>query len=290
MIRESVHCFGPGDRLTGIAVRPQDRQHNTCVLFLNSGLLHRVGPYRMFVDLAREIATMGMPCFRLDLSGLGDSLPRDDARSERERVLADIGDAFDFLQREFDYRRFIIIGLCSGADNAHWAGLAEQRMVGAVMLDGPGYPNFKFYVARCATLLLSASAWRNMLSVLKTSVLKTAVLSVNSNAARGLHAGTSPRQQVFVRPFPPREQADREIRAMVERGMKLLYLYTGGVERYFNHHSQFGDNFPSVVFNRPGANVQYEFNPQFDHTYSDLQHRRYLFTRVRDWLAEQFMA
>lgn len=210
-----------------------------------------------------------MPCFRFDLSGLGDSLPREDARSERERVLADLDEALNFLQREFGYRRFVIVGLCSGADNAHWAGLEERRIAGAVMLDGPGYPNLKFHIARWVSVLLRPGEWLSMIS----GVL-----------------GNSPRQEVFVRPFPPREQAEQEIRSMAERGMKLLYMYTGGVERYFNHRSQFSENFPSVVCNRQGANVQYEFNPQFDHTYSDLQHRHYLFGRVRDWLTAQFLA
>lgn len=273
MIRESVHCFGPGEILTGIVAQPESSQAASCVVFLNSGLLHRVGPFRMFVDLSREIAAGGLPVLRFDLSGLGESVARDDTQSERERIIADIREALDFMERKFGYRRFILVGLCSGADNAHWAALEEKRITGAVMLDGPGYPNLNFKLTHYARRLLSVESWRN----------KARGLARLFSSAPAEDAGEQ-RQEVFVRPFPPREQAEREIRDMVQRGMKLLYLYTGGVEDYYNHMSQFGENFPSLSFNRPGASIEVRFNREFDHTYSDLRHRRRMFDDVLAWL------
>lgn len=275
MIRESVHCFGPGDILTGIVAQPETPHSTTCVVFLNSGLLHRVGPYRMFVDLSREVVAKGLPTLRFDLSGLGDSVARDDTQSERERIVADIREGLDFLEREFGYRQFVLIGLCSGADNAHWVALDEKRIAGAVMMDGPGYPNLQFKIAHYAPRLLNPRTWRNKVVKLWTLL---------SGSATKDAAGEAKRQEVFVRPFPPREQAEREIRAMVERGMKLLYLYTGGVEDYFNHASQFGENFPSLSVNRPDASIEVRFNRQYDHTYSDLRHRRQMFDSVLGWL------
>jgi hypothetical protein len=71
---------------------------------------------------------------------------------------------------------------------------------------------------------------------------------------------------------------------MVERGMKLLYLYTGGVADYFNHTAQFGENFPSLAFNKPGASIEVKFNKEYDHTYSDPRHRRQMFDNVLGWI------
>src|SRR6185437_10249368 len=76
--------------------------------------------------------------FRIDLSGIGDSpaLP-----GERENLvyprsgLADIGAALDFLRAELGASRFIIAGLCSGADLAYQAARREERLAGVVMMN-----------------------------------------------------------------------------------------------------------------------------------------------------------
>lgn len=270
MIRESVHCFGPGEVLTGIVTQSKVR-HSTSVVVLNSGLLHHVGPYRMFVDLSREIAAQGLPVLRFDLSGLGDSLTRDDALSERGRIVADIRAALDFMQKQFNCQRFVLVGLCSGADNAHWAALEEKRIVGAVMMDGVGYPNARFKLVHYLPRLFKWSTWRNKFLRLLPAATEQAA------QAQAL------KPEVFVRPFPPREQAEQEIGSMVARGMKLLYLYTGGVD-YFNHASQFKENFPSLSVNQPSSSIEVQFNREYGHTYSDLRHRRQMFDSVLSWL------
>jgi hypothetical protein len=277
MIDESVHCFGPGEILTGIyAATPDGRANETCVVFLNSGLLHRVGPYRMFVDFAREIAYSGFPVMRFDLSGLGESMVRPEASAERVRVVADIRETLDFLQVNFGHRHFVLIGLCSGADNAHWAALEDSRIAGAVMMDGPGYVDLQYHIAHYLPRLFSLARWRSVLSKLVRKALPTS------------GKGAAPRQELFVRPFPPKEQMEKEIQQLAGRGTKLLYIYTGGVEYYYNRESQFRQNFPAVKFNRPDSPIEYEYHREFEHTYPDLRHRRYLFARVLDWLSVRF--
>jgi len=278
MIDESVHCFGPGEILTGIYTAPRNDgpPNETCVVVLNSGLLHRVGPYRMFVDFAREIARSGFPVLRFDLSGLGESLVRPESSPERVRVVADIGEALNFLQAQFGHRRFVLVGLCSGADNAHWAALEDSRIVGALMMDGPGYVDLRYHIAHYLPRLFSLRRWRVVLSKF---LHKAAPDSTKSVAQR---------QEIFLRPFPPREQMEREIRQLAERGVNLLYLYTGGVEYYYNRESQFRQNFPSLRINQPGSTIEYEYHREFEHTYPDLRHRRYLFARVLDWLSSRF--
>ena len=43
------------------------------VVLLNAGIVHRVGPNRMHVLLARALAAAGIPSLRFDMSGIGDS-------------------------------------------------------------------------------------------------------------------------------------------------------------------------------------------------------------------------
>lgn len=274
MIEESVHCFGPQDILTGVYATTASARSDLCVVILNSGLLHRVGPYRMFVDLAREIAATGTPVLRFDLSGLGESMVREESHSEQARVVADVRAALDFLEQSFGHQRFALIGLCSGADNAHWAALQDPRIAGAVMMDGPGYINLRYHLTNYVPKLVRFQSWKNFMA-----------RTVSTKAA-----GTPSQQrtELFVRPFPPREQMQSEILQLAQRGTKLLYLYTGGVEYYYNHEAQFAGNFPALKFNRRDSNIEFEYHREFDHTYSNLQHRRYYFSRVLRWIDEAF--
>jgi hypothetical protein len=73
-VREEALSFGDGGRLFGILSEP-GRGARTAVIFLNADANHRVGPNRLYVSLARDLAARGYPAFRFDVGGLGDSGP-----------------------------------------------------------------------------------------------------------------------------------------------------------------------------------------------------------------------
>ena len=60
-MRERVCEFGPQLNLTGLLTEPTATTHPElpAVVMLNAGLLHRVGPHRMSVILARKLAEQG---------------------------------------------------------------------------------------------------------------------------------------------------------------------------------------------------------------------------------------
>ena len=62
------------ERLFGILSEPAagQRAGATAVLF-NAGSVRRIGPNRMWVEIARSWAARGVPTLRIDLSGVGDS-------------------------------------------------------------------------------------------------------------------------------------------------------------------------------------------------------------------------
>ncbi len=59
--------------LFGIRCGPVDDGRPPVAVFLTAGLLHRSGPARMWTDLARRWAALGVPSVRVDLSGTGFS-------------------------------------------------------------------------------------------------------------------------------------------------------------------------------------------------------------------------
>ena len=62
-VTEEPIYFGAGGRLTGILTQPRSLRDESRALprfvFLNAGLLHRVGPNRLYTFLARELASRG---------------------------------------------------------------------------------------------------------------------------------------------------------------------------------------------------------------------------------------
>lgn len=126
LVEEQVCRFGAGGHLVGILTRTSSARDRPAVVIFNAGAVHRVGPNRVGVTLARELAVAGLACLRFDLEGIGDSVRRSPGRENHpypDTALADARAAFDFLRGEFGYSRFVSVGLCSGALNTFHAGL-----------------------------------------------------------------------------------------------------------------------------------------------------------------------
>src|SRR5689334_9669091 len=108
-------------------------ESDICCLLINSGIVHRIGPHRLNVLIARALAAKSLPSLRFDLSGLGDSRPASSSASYGDQAVADIRAAMDFVERERGSpQRFVIFGICSGAVNAYHAALADSRLVGVL--------------------------------------------------------------------------------------------------------------------------------------------------------------
>ena len=162
--QEKVYTFGFENNLVGVMTERTDNKESNdlpAILLWNAGLLHRVGPHRLYVNLARRLAIDGFIVFRFDLSGLGDSemLQREN-RPEDERVASDIREAMRFVEIKKNKKQFILIGLCSGADNAHLLTSQDSRVVGAVFLDGFGYRTLKYYFYYYVHRLTSIRFWK----------------------------------------------------------------------------------------------------------------------------------
>ena len=137
-LREEPLQFGAGGRLFGIltspAMSPSNAQELPVFVFLNAGSLHRVGPYRLYVRLARALSRMGFSSLRVDLAGTGDSLPRP-GLTNQQSVAADFEEILAVLESRLGRLPLVLAGLCSGADDAIRLTLKEPRVVGMVLLD-----------------------------------------------------------------------------------------------------------------------------------------------------------
>jgi alpha-beta hydrolase superfamily lysophospholipase len=138
-LKETALLFGDGARLFGVLTEPQGtpRRDRPVLCFLNVGSNHHVGPHRMNVELARELASRGYPSFRFDAAGLGDSRVEPGVRENRiytKDSIADVKSAMTLLGEVCGARRFVLVGLCSGAYLAFHTTIVDPRVVGQVLL------------------------------------------------------------------------------------------------------------------------------------------------------------
>lgn len=98
------------------------------ILFLNVATEHHVGPGSLWVTLSRQVAAVGHPAVRFDLSGLGDS-PVDDLTSQplyyADESISDVIAVAGAISPG-NPRRVILVGLCSGA----WTAAMTSRTLG----------------------------------------------------------------------------------------------------------------------------------------------------------------
>jgi pimeloyl-ACP methyl ester carboxylesterase len=139
MTLERAVQFGATRQLTGIVTTPSGQRTPIAAVLLNAGVVHRVGPNRMYVRTARMLASRGVLAARFDLAGLGDSPARRDALAFEDAAIGDTRDVLTDLEREHGVDRFVLIGLCSGAVFAFRTAVADPRVVGAVLLNPQGF-------------------------------------------------------------------------------------------------------------------------------------------------------
>lgn len=277
--RERPVQFGRQGSLHGIVTRDAGVPDGAApfMLLLNAGVIHRVGPNRLGVELARKLALEGVSTLRFDLSGLGDSAPRSDTTSIDEAFALDVREAIDFVREAYGAERFVTLGLCSGGREAFRAAYRDPRVVGAVLIDPYSYPTWTYVLRYIRPRLTRASSWR-------TAALgwRLHVASVGSSLRR--HPAPEAEPDADGLPErPPRPLMQRALAEVLARGTELFFIYTGGRPEYYNYEHQLRDTFPSA-FAHPG--LRYRYMPEADHTFSSEDARRELFRHVVAWLDE----
>lgn len=274
-MRERVITFGEEKNLVGILTEP-DAGHKLdslpCVLMLNSGILHHVGPFRLHVVAARRLAEKGYFVFRLDVGGIGDSLLVRGAGYDADRVISDIKMAMDVLQQKKKINDFVLMGLCTGAANAHKVAVVDDRVSGGIILDGYSYPTWRFYIRRYLPAILDPVRGKNWLMRLARRI---------SGTSQEGDVGADMVEDFGWWVLPPKSEVQKDLVKLVNRNVNLLYVFSGGQLEIYNYQKQFVHAFPSVDFK---GKLQLIFNDEADHTYSMGSDRDGLLEQISCWL------
>jgi len=136
------------------------------VVIVVGGPQYRVGSHRGFVILARQLAATGIPVFRFDFRGMGDSngLPRGVANAN-----ADIRAAIDHFQTQSpSLKSVVLLGLCDGASQSLLYCPHDIRIARLVLLNpwirsedgGARYPFRHYYLPR----MMRWNFWKRILT------------------------------------------------------------------------------------------------------------------------------
>ena len=270
---ETPVVFGPEHTLVGVVTLPETHDRSTVAfLMLNAGLISRLGPHRVNVRIARALAEVGQASLRFDLSGLGDSRAATTGADFQVQAVRDICSAMDFLEQAYGMQRFALIGICSGAVNAHAAALADRRVVGALMIDGHTYAT-RWTVPVRRWKRFRAASWREVAAKLRRRW--------SGGAPAGTVADGDGDPVVLTPATPPRAEFARQMQALVDRGVAIFFMYSGSWFEAYSYGDQFRHAFRGEKFLDA---VRCDYRPDIDHTMISLQSQRKVIDAVLGWV------
>jgi pimeloyl-ACP methyl ester carboxylesterase len=226
-------------------------------ILLNAGLLHNVGPFRLYNRIAEALAGAGITVARIDQSGKGES-PSRERTTDAEALIKDYDDVAAYLA-EHGIDRIVLVGLCSAADDALELAAQRASIVGVVMLDGYAPRDLEYFVRRYSRPAYELKRWVGFLR------------------RRWSSQASLVDERIDIRSWRSRRAMIASIERFLERGGKMLAVFSGGVREYYNHDHQLGRALGS-----PAGLVEIYF-PFAAHTYPVSADRTRLVEQVAAW-------
>ena len=276
-LKEKPLLFGRNGSLVGVLTFPGELPSTMAVVILSAGILHRVGPSRISVHLARRLARAGCTVLRFDLSGIGDSPLDSGAPSLEASVLADIDDAITTVLRECESDGVVLLGFCSGADNAYHVAADDPRVRGVVLLD-PSIERTKgFHRRRALKRLLSFRSWMNLISG----------RSVYLRIKRRLGSPPPMPPEFFMLLTSTGEEYVRRAKAGLESGVRYFFMFSGGIEDFCNSPMQVEEALQEVF---SPDRMRVVLRSEMDHILSRKEDQEWMGDAVAGWIEENWGA
>lgn len=247
------------------------------VVIFNAGVIHKTGPNRLHVKLARRLAAEGYNVFRFDYGGQGDSIARTDGPASSSYIT----NALDLVDKKTGGGGFVLTGICSGAEDAYSTAMSDSRIKGVILINGTGleldqfrklYPDaeksiqLRYYKKSMA----KADRWLKVLKG-KSGALK---LSKIKFIVRQLFRKQAPQKQ------SPTIQATASFEALRKKNIGLLLVLAEGSTAYDLIRIAYGDKGLEGIECRIMKNV--------DHIITPIWAQEELFDLVMEWCNGKF--
>ena len=286
-MNERAVRFGVNSSLVGVLTDPLPGAEATgrpAVILLGAGVVHHVGPHRLYVKIARQLAQAGFVVLRFDFSGIGDSAVRQDGLPIEKSAVAETREAMDLVSQLHDIRRFVLVAICSGAGFSFQTARADPRVVGVSLLNAAGH---RWGAPHEFARTMLHHYWRMLWSPSfraknrrKLATLTFDRRSLANAAARPLRALL---QRDTTSSAVDRDAVVEAVGALVKRGVRLQVVYSEGDE---------GWDYYRIFLRRRLRRL--EADPHFqlriiagaNHTFTLLSHQAEVVGILREWLQD----
>ena len=277
---KEVACqFGEQGRLHGVVTTPGDMDVSGSMLVLvSAGLMAKTGPYRLYTQIARDLADKGIRSLRFDLGGIGNSEQVDPSLPLIERTRIDIGDAVEYVTQAFDAPGIVLAGLCSGAEDSFRYAAEDSRVQGVVLIDPHAYMTSGWRIRRFFS--------RHFLNRVVYKLLRIARLIDLGEEGRRDDQAEGFEGDLINYQYMRKEEARSILQKLIARKVCFHYIYTGGLIDRFNHRSQFYSMFAGVDF--CGFETVTHL-PTIEHVQVFDEDRKLLISTISEWFLHEFL-
>ncbi len=275
-MKQKAFLFGDAQDLMGILAFPEESRRDLAVIVMNSGILHRMGPNRLHVKIARALTARGLTVFRFDLSGIGDSEARRDGLRYAESTLQEVRAAMDVVERECGIGRFVLLGICSGADNALRLAPLDPRIVGIVPIEGLTFATRGYAVDRLWRRALLPRTWMRLLRGQLN--LRGSLRTVTQQFAQEPQTKEVLEETVWV--LPKAADVAGGLFAFTERGGQANLIYSVREPGWYHYRTGLKKLLAPLV---ASGKVTVTKIGETDHLFTPLKHQSWLLARLEEW-------
>ncbi len=209
------------------------------MLLLNAGANPRVGLGRLHVQLARRLAAHGWMAVRLDLGGLGDSLPHPgeaDHTVYPATAAGDVAAAASWARDQLGATHVEAMGVCAGGYHAFKGAVAGAPLTAITVINPlvffwkPGtslaLPPYRAVQAMAdyGRAVRSAAKWKKLLrgQVAVREVADTVLRMAGARLREGVRDGAR------LVGWPLQEDLAQELTRLAERGVRVCFVFSVG--------------------------------------------------------------
>lgn len=241
------------------------------VLIVVGGPQYRVGSHRQYVKLSRKLAKVGIPSFRFDVRGMGDSVGE---KQPFHQLDEDIREALTQFEQLSGLRKFVIMGLCDAASASWMYAWKDKRIVGQILINpwlknpsAQGQVMLKHYYPY---RLLSLLFWKKLLTgnVSLVEAIKDAV-GYSKRALSNKHSADF--------------DFESKMKAGANKFQGRVCLVLSGQDltaREFEQVTKFDDQWQAAL----SANIETHHFSNADHTFSDPMEEKRLHDTIISFL------
>jgi hypothetical protein len=169
----------------------------------------------------------------------------------------------------------VILGLCSGAFNAHQVAVADDRIVGAVFIDGIVFRTMGYFFRHTLGRLFRPRVYRN--------AIKRRYQAKKSGSIQECEGNELAESEFFFAQDIDRQSVVTDLNNFLKRGMRMLFLYTDGYEDICGKKQ-----FEEMYGIAPSDQLQVDYYEKSEHTFTIVEHREMLCRQIADWYGGQF--